>query len=453
MRNQFPGILLKTKILSRSTAIPALLLLGVVATGLSALSFARLDQVVHGELYSYGLQFDYNWAAQYWNYSRLLATCLTLTIAVNSISILVIFSQARTRKTDTATFIGCLLLLVGTVSAGVSPFFFNQIDYLVHHDLYRYGLEFSYTWAIQYWSYARLFLGLVGIATTTNCISVVLLISGKTMKEKFIASKHIRQGLTPSKLIPPALLSVGIIALALSITYTSSILAFVGLGLVFWGGLLYYIRPEKYVKETLLDKMSLPSLVNLDEIMTHLGYKSKGIHLPPKYFTDFESAKVYFSAEDNTKLPSPEKMQKEESRVFLKNPDGILITSPGIELTKLFEKTLGTDFTKVNLQYLEQNLPKLLVDLEIAQNVEMHSTDNSVSIRMEGSVTQSICKEIRKLSNICGSLGCPLCSSIALALAKATGKPIIIERDLASEDGKIIEIIYHLLDETQEKTQ
>jgi hypothetical protein len=53
--------------------------------------------------------------------------------------------------------------------------------------------------------------------------------------------------------------------------------------------------------------------------------------------------------------------------------------------------------------------------------------------------------EIRKLSNICGSLGCPLCSSIASAIAKATGKPIVIEKDLASEDGQI-EITYRLLE-------
>jgi len=437
---------MKKRILSRSTVIPALTLLGTVVTGLSELFFVRLDQVVHGDLYGYGLQFDYNWAGQYWAYSRLLTTCLTMAVAVTSISILVTLYQAQTRRTDSARFISCLLLLVGIVSAGLSAFFFNQIDYLVHHDLYRYGLQFSDTWAVQYWTYARSFLGLIGIATATNCISVFLLLNGRTMQERNIVSTHIYRKLNLPKLIPPALLSVGGIALALSITYTSSIFAFVGLGLVFWGGLLYYIRPERYVKETLLGRMSSPSLVSLDAIMTGLGYKSKGIYLPPKYFTNFESAKVYFSAEDNTELPRPEEIQKKENQTFLKNPDGMLITSPGSELTKLFEKTLGTNFTKVNLQYLEQNIPKLLIDLEIAQNVEMTSTDNSVSIRIEGSATRSICMEIRKLSNICCSLGCPLCSSIASALAKATGKPIIIEKDLASEDGQIIEIRYRLLE-------
>jgi len=267
-----------------------------------------------------------------------------------------------------------------------------------------------------------------------------------------LESTHMQLKPNPAKLIAPAILSAGSIALALSINYTSSILAFIGLGLIFWGGLLLYIRPERYVKETLLNKISLPPLVSLNEIIIELGYKSKGVHLPPKYFANFESVKVYFGTEDNAKLPTPKEIQEEENRAFLKNHRGMLITAPGSDLVKLFEKTLGTDFTRTNLQYLEENIPRLLVDLEIVQNAEMHSTNNDVNIKVEGSVTKSVCEEIRKLSNVCGSLGCPLCSSIALALAKATGKPVIIDRDVTSEDGRIIEITYRLLDEPQEKT-
>jgi hypothetical protein len=442
---------MEIKIPPRSTIIPALVLLGTVTAGLSALFFSRLDQIVRDDLYIHGLQSDYNWAAQYWDYSRLVTTGLILATAVTSISFLVMRTrvfQARTRIARVAWFISCLLLLIGIVSAGVSVFFFSQVDDLVNKlmvELYRYGVESSYEWAAQCWIYARLFLGAIAIATTTSCISVFLLLDGGTMQERYFVSTRIDLNPNSTHLILLALLSGGTIALAFSIIYTSSVLVFIGLGLVFWGGLLYYIRPERYVKETLMNRMSLPSLVSLDQIMTGLGYKSKGIHLPPKNSSSFESTKVYFSAQDNTRLPTPEEIRKDENVIFLKNPDGLLITSPGFELTKLFEQTLGTNFTKVNLQYLEQNIPKLLIDLEIAQNVEMHSTDNSVSIRIEGSITNSICMEIRKLSNICGSLGCPLCSSIASAIAKATGKPIVIEKDLASEDGQI-EITYRLLE-------
>lgn len=430
----------------------ALVLLGIAVTGISAWLFSRLDQVVHWDLYRYGLQFNYEWAIQYWNYSRLLTTCLSLAISVTGISIPVMLLQFRTGKTEAARFVSSLLVFIGTGSVGLSAFFFNQLDYVVHHDLYRYGLQFSYQWADVYWAYARSFLGLLGFAIVTNSFSLALLFGDQKSRTGYVISARTPIRVDSTKLIPPIVFFAGVIALALSVSYTSSILAFIGLGLVFWGAVLFYIRPERYVRQILLDKTVMPSLATLDEIITELGYQSKGVHLPPEYFTNFESAKVYIGAGMNAKLPMPEEIREEENRVFLKKPAGMLITSPGFELTKLFETTLKTDFTKVDLQYLEQNLPKLLAELEIAQNVEMHSAEKTVSVRMQKSVIKDMCNETGKLTNICGSLGCPLCSAIASAIAKATGKPVIIQRDQTSEDGQIIDIEYRLLDKL-EKTQ
>ena len=251
-----------------------------------------------------------------------------------------------------------------------------------------------------------------------------------------------------TKLVCYLLTSAGVTALAFSINYNSSILAFIGLGLIFWGVILFYIRTENYIKETLLDKTTLPSLTNLNQIIRELGYKGKGVYLPPKYFKGFESSKVYISASGDIKLPPPEKTQDEEDKMFIKNPNGALITPPGIELKRLFEKTLGTSLTRVDLQYLEQNIPKLLVeDLEIAQEAEIETRNDKVFVKIKNSVYQSICKEAQKLSNIYRSLGCPLCSAIACALAEATGKSVVIEKEQTSEDDKTIEIEYRLLEE------
>ena len=46
------------------------------------------------------------------------------------------------------------------------------------------------------------------------------------------------------------------IALTASAFYASSILAFIGLGLTFWGALLLYITPTKYVKLELLNAVA-----------------------------------------------------------------------------------------------------------------------------------------------------------------------------------------------------
>jgi hypothetical protein len=250
------------------------------------------------------------------------------------------------------------------------------------------------------------------------------------------------------KLICFLLFSFGLISLAFSINYNSSILAFIGLSLVFWGALLFYIRPDRYVKETLLNKATLPLLTSLDQAIIELGYKGKGVYLPPKYLKDFESSKVYIAAKEDAELPSPEQIQKEENKLILKNPEGILITPPGAELMKLFEEKLGTNFIKVDLRYIEQNLPRLLIeDLEIAQNVEIETEDNIVHVKIENSIYENMCNEVKKLRSIHSSVGCTICSAIACALAKATGKPIIIEKDQKTDDDQTFNIDYRILEE------
>jgi hypothetical protein len=265
-----------------------------------------------------------------------------------------------------------------------------------------------------------------------------------------------------TKIVSLFLLSLGSIALTFSIIYASSVLAFIGLGLVFWGAITLYITPEKYVKQILLDSTIIPSLTNLNLILTELGYQGKAIYLPPKYLKDFETSKVYISKDKNTSLPTPEQIQEYENRLLVRNTQGIsqgiLLTPPGTRLMKLFEKTLKTSFTKMNLEHLQQKLPKLFIeDLEIAEDLEIQIINssvqsiqiknNSISIRVTNSIYKDIHKEAEKLSHICCTIGCPICSAIACAMVKTIGKPITIERTQTSEDGKVIEAYYEIIDE------
>jgi hypothetical protein len=272
--------------------------------------------------------------------------------------------------------------------------------------------------------------------------------------------------ITPTRLVSVFLLALGLIALAFSIIYTSSILAFIGLGLTFWGTVTLYIASEKYVKQTLLNSIIIPSLSNLNQILTELGYQGKAVYLPPKYLKDPETSKVYIPKNKNTKLPTPEEIQQKEDKTFLKNPEAALITPPGTSLSKLLEQTLGTSFTKVKLENLQKNLSKLFIeDLEIAENLEIQTKptrvaqkaadsisviqlkNDTIQVKITNSIYDGVCKEARTLTHICGSIGCPICSAIACALAKATGKPITIDKEEQSQDGKTTRIQYHMVEE------
>jgi hypothetical protein len=422
-------------------------------TSFSVFFFFYLDNIVHGDLYGYGLRFSYEWANQYWNYMRLILGFLGASMLITCASIALIWLQRHTHKIGSAKFVTRILLVMGILIFVLSIFLFTRLDNIVRGDLYGYGLRFSYEWANQYWNYMRLILGFLGIAIGMNGVSFVQTFVGAPMPEKPVLpslSPLFRINLT--RLTCYLLTSIGVIALSFSINYNSSILAFIGLGLVFWGIILLYIKPENYVKGSLLDKTTLPSLTNLNQIVKELGYKGKGVYLSPKYFKGFESSKVYINTRKDMKLPPTKNIQDEKDKIFIKNPDGVLIASPGLELKRLFEKTLGTNFTSVDLQYLEQNISKLLVeDLEIAREVKMERKNDRVFVKIENSIYQAICKEAKKHSEIHGSLGCPLCSAIACALAEATGKSVVIEKEQTSDIDQTTKIEYHLLEGPREE--
>jgi len=259
----------------------------------------------------------------------------------------------------------------------------------------------------------------------------------KTPKRKRAASERISGYI---------LALVGTLALIFSIVYVSSILAFIGLGLTFWGALLLYLKHERHVKSKLLDSTALSSLESLSKIIKELDYKGKAIYLPPKYQRDPKSGIVYIPKKEESEIPPVEGIS--EQKTFSKNPQGICLTPPGLSLTNLFEKELGTNFARTDLAYLQRNMPKLFIEnLEIAQDLQIEKENNIVSVTIVDSVYKDFCSEARKLQNICGSIGCPLCSAIACALARATGKTINIEKDETSEDNKTINIQYKILEE------
>jgi hypothetical protein len=255
----------------------------------------------------------------------------------------------------------------------------------------------------------------------------------------------------PAKLIYSTLIATGAIALAISIIYTSSILAFIGLGLVFWGIIFAYIRTEEYTKKVLLDATASPQMATLNQIIQELEYKGNAIYLPPKYLKDPEANKAYISKQKETSLPAPEQIQKQETRFFIENPLSILLTPPGAGLARLFEKTFKTNFTRVDLQYLQRNMPNLFIeDLEIAQNFEMEIENNKIRVKIENSVYSALNIETEQPSSTYFLFGSPLSSAIACALAKTTGKPIIIEKQQTSEDGGDVTIEYRILEEEEQ---
>ena len=256
------------------------------------------------------------------------------------------------------------------------------------------------------------------------------------------------------KLQSGTLLGVGATILVASIFYDSSVLAFIGLGLVFWGAILLYIQPEEHTKKVLLDAAVQPSALN--EILQALDYGGKAIYLPPKYFKNSETSKIYVSRREGEKPPTLEHILQREDAIFIDSPQCILLTPTGAELATLFEKTLGTSFTRTNLKSLQNRLPKLFIeDLEIADDLTIavrngkdgETLNDTIHVTITNSLYKDLYTEAESRTHI-DAIGDPICSALACALAKVTGNPITIEAITPTEDGEIIEATYHVLEPT-----
>jgi hypothetical protein len=151
-------------------------------------------------------------------------------------------------------------------------------------------------------------------------------------------------------------------------------------------------------------------------------------------------------------LPYPEQIHQKEELSVSFHSDDTLLNPPGAELARLFERSIGTSFTKVDLRFLENSLPTIMIDkLEIARTLRMQVKRDRIEVDMENPIYKNIFKQISKLPDVVGSLGDPISSAIACALAKATGKPVKIAQYKINEDGKTISVEYLLIEEPHEE--
>lgn len=288
----------------------------------------------------------------------------------------------------------------------------------------------------------------IELATTQYLVEVVkqLQIENENLKLEIRKSNWLSSGKTGL-----ILLILGAITLALSILNNSQVLAFIGLGLTFWGFLFLFIRPVKYVESTLLTSTAIASYSTIDRIIKDLKYKGQSYYIPPypkeaylpEHLKGLKEMIAFISADSGTEMPSVDEIAK--SRFLLENPKGICVAPPGLGLLAKFEKELRTDITKLELSELCESLPQLILEnLQLAKEVEMHLHENQIYLKVSDSTYKNLYGADQNLKSV-HLLGCPLVSAIACAISKNTGKIVTIQKDNVSPDAESIEIWYTIL--------
>ena len=243
----------------------------------------------------------------------------------------------------------------------------------------------------------------------------------------------------------------GILSLAISVIYGSSILAFIGLGLVFWSVLFLLLRPVKYVEGVLLSSAAISEYLTIDRIIRDLKCEGQGYFIPPypkhtpipEHLKALKDQVVFIPAEKDFNMPSIEEIV--ERRFLLKKTKGILVSPPGIGLLEQAQKQSRLDFSKMDPGQICDVLSRYTTEnFSLAKTMEIKRSEDEVALKMSDFLYLSFYRPEENIASV-SRLGCPIVSALACALAGATGRIVTIDKQVLAPDGLTLEVLYRLL--------
>jgi len=243
----------------------------------------------------------------------------------------------------------------------------------------------------------------------------------------------------------------GLISLIFSLYSESQILAFIGLGLTFWGVLFLLVTPVTLVEGKLLYSTIVSMYTTTDRIISDFKYKGRGYYIPPypkdvylpEYLKGLKDPVVFVSAANDSEMPPIEVIAK--GKFTSENPKGVLLAPPGSALLTQIEEKSNVDFTKIDLDELCKLMPHfILQDLNLAKDMEIEPNENQVYLRIFDSLYKNLYSLQADLKSV-NLLGCPIVSAVACALAKTSGKTITIQKQQVSPNGLTIEVWYRIM--------
>jgi hypothetical protein len=265
-------------------------------------------------------------------------------------------------------------------------------------------------------------------------------------------------------------LLVGVVSLILSVFVSSQILAFIGLGLTFWGVLFIFITSTRYVEGSLLASTAIAEYITIDRILKEFRYTGKAYYLPPfprdtplpEYLKGLKETTVFLSAKNENMIPPIERIAK--GSFATKNPNGLLVAPPGIGLLSRIEKNLGVgsissiglisgiekqlevDLTKITTEELCEILPKIIVEnLNLAKEMGMQLEGNQIHLEISGSLYQDLYSGDNNSISI-SLLGCPITSAIASLIARITSKIVTIQKFEIKPETSVVNASYSFVD-------
>ncbi|MHA2168535.1 MAG: hypothetical protein ACXAB7_01355 [Candidatus Kariarchaeaceae archaeon] len=248
----------------------------------------------------------------------------------------------------------------------------------------------------------------------------------------------------PSGAVAYVLLAVGFILISLSFVHSSQIAAIIGIAVTFWGGLLTFLRPARYVRNDVLNSVALGATNAILGIREEEGYTGRPWFFSPSTIRGIKRV-VQFIPKVKSVQPISSNVFLEEG-IFSKDPPGLRFRPSGIDLMSLLENTLGTNFALVDFEYLEANLGRAIVDyLELARLFEINVDDNRVDVRISDIIFDDFFADGRNGTPNLFKID-PLTSALACILAIVSRKLIVVETYLWESEKSDL-LVSFLLDD------
>jgi hypothetical protein len=247
-----------------------------------------------------------------------------------------------------------------------------------------------------------------------------------------------------------AFLLLGVLSLIFAVFYAQQTLAFIGLGLAFWGALFLLVTSTSRVEGNLIANATAASYLTADRVLRSLGHAEKAYYIPayprdvylPSHLKGLKETTVFICASNSTETPAIEEMAR--GQLFIKKPEGALIAPPGVGILERAEKELKADFTKLSVSDLCELLPHAFVEnLNLAREMRLNAEGNHVTLTLETPVYRELYNEGYLSLNL---LGCPVASAVACALAKASGKTVTVQEFQASPEGVSVHAAYQIVE-------
>ncbi len=192
------------------------------------------------------------------------------------------------------------------------------------------------------------------------------------------------------------------------------------------GILFAFTSAETYVRAEIARRIASSSLLPLGQLIEKLGFTENAIYLPPA--KGATAGRVMLSKSED----APQSLL-ESGQIDTLSDRGLLVSSTGEILFEAIEEEFS-DLHETELDYFLEWLPRVLVDgLGLAARAEAVRNQDEVSVHL-WSATLGQWHQQPWVGKLCGQMGCPVNGAVALALAKTTGRAVLISR--CNESGK-----------------